>query len=179
MFSVLAPNAVLPAGNGPWSVAYGLQRVDLSAGRPLAAASSGGRPISVPGVPAASPAAAASPRPGSASPVVVLGAVPEGTWQLRADGRAVAGQVVLGWASSWTLPTGARTVTIARDSSLGQHLIDVVMLVVWALALWAAVARLRAKLENQLTLVSLDAGSASTGVAEIDWSGALEGERLG
>ena len=77
------------------------------------------------------------------------------------------------------MPTGTRAITIARDSSLSQHLIDVAMLVVWALALWAAVARLRAKLENQLTLVSLDAGSLGTGVAEIDWSGALEGGKLG
>ena len=53
------------------------------------------------------------------------------------------------------------------------------MLVVWALALWAAVLRLRARLGTQLTLVSLDAGAAGTGVAEIDWSRALEGESLG
>jgi hypothetical protein len=57
--------------------------------------------------------------------------------------------------------------------------IDIVMLVVWALALWAAVLRLRARLGTQLTLVSLDAGAAGTGVAEIDWSRALEGESLG
>jgi hypothetical protein len=70
-------------------------------------------------------------------------------------------------------------VTISRGSSLGQHLIDIIMLVVWALALWAAVSRLRARLGNQLTLVSLDAGAPGTEVAEIDWSRALEGESLG
>ena len=105
--------------------------------------------------------------------------MPEGTWQLRAGGQKVADQTVFGWASAWALPAGTRTVTVTRESSLGQHLIDVVMLVIWALALWAAVSRLRAKLENQLTLVSLDAGAPGTGVAEIDWSRALEGESLG
>ncbi len=143
MFSVLAPNAHLPVGNDRRSVAYGLQRVDLSADRPLAAVSSGGRTIPVPVT-----ASTASPGSTPAPPVMVLGAVPAGSWQLRAQGRTVTGQTVLGWASSWTLPTGTRAITIARGGSLGQHLIDVVMLVVWALALWAAVARLRARLEE-------------------------------
>ena len=171
LFSVLAPNIDLPAAGGPWAVASILQRLDLSADQPLAATSSGGRPLAVP--------AARSAATGPAPPVVVLGAVPEGTWQLRSGGRELADQTVLGWASAWALPTGTRTVTISRESSLGQHVIDIVMLVVWALALWAAVLRLRARLGTQLTLVSLDAGAAGTGVAEIDWSRALEGESLG
>jgi hypothetical protein len=175
LFSVLAPNVDLPAAGSPWAVASVLQRVDLSADQPLAATSSGGRPLAVPPVAPGDRSAATGPAP----PVVVLGAVPEGTWQLRAGGREVADQTVLGWASAWALPTGARTVTISRGSSLGQHLIDIVMLVVWALALWAAVSRLRARLGTQLTLVSLDAGAPGTGVAEIDWSRALEGESLG
>ena len=175
LFSVLAPNVDLPAAGSPWAVASVLQRVDLSADQPLAATSSGGRPLAVPSVAPGDRSAATGPAP----PVVVLGAVPEGTWQLRAGGREVADQTVLGWASAWALPTGARTVTISRGSSLGQHLIDIVMLVVWALALWAAVSRLRARLGTQLTLVSLDAGAPGTGVAEIDWSRALEGESLG
>jgi GT2 family glycosyltransferase len=174
LFSVLAPGVHLPAAGAPWAEASSLQRLDLSADQPLAAAVSGAPPMAVPL--AGQARAAAS---GQAPPVMVLGAVPEGTWQLRTDGREVAGQTVLGWASAWALPAGARTVTITRDSSLGQHLIDVVMLAVWAFALWAAVARLRAKLEGQLTQVSLDAGAAGTGVAEIDWSRALEGESLG
>jgi GT2 family glycosyltransferase len=175
LFSVLAPNVDLPAAGSPWAVASVLQRVDLSADQPLAATSSGGRPLAVPPVAPGDRSAATGPAP----PVVVLGAVPEGTWQLRAGGREVADQTMLGWASAWALPTGARTVTISRGSSLGQHLIDIVMLVVWALALWAAVSRLRARLGTQLTLVSLDAGAPGTGVAEIDWSRALEGESLG
>jgi GT2 family glycosyltransferase len=175
LFSVLAPNVDLPAAGSPWAVASVLQRVDLSADQPLAATSSGGRPLAVPPVAPGDRSAATGPAP----PVVVLGAVPEGTWQLRSGGREVADQTMLGWASAWALPTGARTVTISRGSSLGQHLIDIVMLVVWALALWAAVSRLRARLGTQLTLVSLDAGAPGTGVAEIDWSRALEGESLG
>jgi hypothetical protein len=91
----------------------------------------------------------------------------------------VADQSVLGWASSWALPPGAKTITLARDSSLGQHLIDLAMLALWALALWAAVARLRARLENHLTLVSLDAGSPGSEVADIDWARALEEESRG
>jgi hypothetical protein len=53
------------------------------------------------------------------------------------------------------------------------------MLALWALALWAAVARLRARLENHLTLVSLDAGSPGSEVADIDWARALEEESRG
>ena len=175
LFSVLAPSTALPGSGSPWAVASVLQRVDLSADPPLAATSSGGQPLAVPRVaPGARSAATGPPRP-----VVVLGAVPEGTWQLRVGGREVADQTVLGWASAWVLPASARTVTISRGSSLGQHLIDIIMLVVWALALWAAVSRLRARLGNQLTLVSLDAGAPGTEVAEIDWSRALEGESLG
>ena len=175
LFSVLAPDVTLPAATGTWAVASSLQSLDLSADQPLATTSSGGRPLTV------SPVAptARAPTSGPARPEVVLGAVPEGTWQLRAGGQKVADQTVFGWASAWALPAGTRTVTVTRESSLGQHLIDVVMLVIWALALWAAVSRLRAKLENQLTLVSLDAGAPGTGVAEIDWSRALEGESLG
>jgi hypothetical protein len=171
LFSVLPAGDHLPAGNDRWSVAYGLQRLDLSTSKPLAAPASGGRPTAVP---AASPAS-----PGSAHPVVVFGAVPAGSWQLRADGGDVAVRSVLGWASSWALPPGTGTVTISPDSSLGQHLIDVAMLALWVLALWAALARLRAKLENQLTLVSLDAGPPGAEVAEIDWPQALEGHGLG
>jgi hypothetical protein len=167
LFSLLPPNARLPAGNDPWSVAYGLQRVDLSTAKALAATSSAGRPIELPVVPTAPP-----------RPEVVLGAVPAGSWHLSADGRDVPQRVALGWASSWTLPAGTRTVTISRGSSLGQHLIDVAMLVVWALALWAAMARLRTKLESQLSQVSLEAGPRVTPVG-IDWSAALEGETLG
>jgi GT2 family glycosyltransferase len=181
LFSVLAKEVHLPGGASPWSVAYSLQRLDLSAGRPLAATAPGG-PLPVPAAPAASapgPARAGSAPASSAGPVVVFGAVPEGSWQLRAAGRDVAGQAVLGWASSWALPPGAKTITITRDSSFGQHLIDVAMLVLWALALWAAVARLRAKLGNQLTMVSLDAGPPGAEVAEIDWSHALEEQHLG
>jgi hypothetical protein len=176
LFSVLPARAHLPAGNDLWSVAYGLQRLDLSTSKPLAAPGSGGRPLAVPAAPV--PAAAASATP--ARPVVVFGAVPAGSWQLRAGGREVADQTVLGWASSWALPPGATTVTISPDSSLRQHLVDLAMLVLWALALWAALARLRARLESQLTLVSLDAGLPGAEVAEeIDWSHALEGQGLG
>jgi GT2 family glycosyltransferase len=163
VFSVLASGDHLPGGHDRWSVAYGLQQLNLSTDKPLAAPGSGG-PLAVP---------TASP-----GPVVVFGAVPEGSWQLRADGREVADRAVLGWASSWALPAGARTITISRDSSLGQHLIDVVMLLLWALALGAAVARLRAKLESQLTMVSLDAGPPGAEVAEINWP-ALEEHHLG
>ncbi|MGP8207241.1 MAG: glycosyltransferase [Acidimicrobiales bacterium] len=172
LFSVLPAGARLPVGNNPWSVAYRLQRVDLSTATPLAAPGAGGQPLAVP----AASATAASAR---ARPIVVFGGVPAGSWQLRAGGGDVADQTVLGWASSWALPPGATTVTIAPDSSLRQHLIDLVMLVLWALALWAALARLRAKLETQLTLVSLDAGPPGAEVAEIDWSQALEGQGLG
>jgi GT2 family glycosyltransferase len=172
LFSVLATTKHLPSGGDRWSVAYDLQQLDLSADRPLPAPGPGAGPMAV-------PVAGSVPSATSAGPVVVFGAVPEGSWQLRADGRDVVDQTVLGWASSWALPAGARTFTLSRDNSLGQHLIDVAMLVLWALALWAAVARLRAKLENQLTLVSLDAGSPGEEVAEIDWKQALEERGLG
>ena len=170
LFSVLPADVRLPAATDGWSVAYSLQQIDLSAAKPLPAAGSGGRPMAV-------PVAAGAARTGG--PAVVFGAVPDGSWQLRAGGHDVADQSVLGWASSWALPPGAKTITLARDSSLGQHLIDLAMLALWALALWAAVARLRARLENQLTLVSLDAGSPGSEVAEIDWARALEEESLG
>jgi len=170
LFSVLPADVRLPAATDGWSVAYSLQQLDLSAAKPLPAPGSGGRPMAVPVA-----AGAAS----TGGPAVVFGAVPDGSWQLRADGHDVADQSVLGWASSWALPPGAKTITLARDSSLGQHLIDLAMLALWALALWAAVARLRARLENHLTLVSLDAGSPGSEVADIDWARALEEESRG
>ena len=110
---------------------------------------------------------------------MVFGAVAPGGWELRADGREIAGQPALGFATTWTVPASAPRSRHHQAGRPGQRGIDLAMMAAWLIALWAVWPRLRAKLETQLTLVNIDRGRPATDVAEIDWSQALEGPSLG
>jgi hypothetical protein len=165
VFSVLAPGERLPPATGAWSVAYALQRLDLASAEGVQAGAAAGQ--------------SAVAGTGVKGQAVIFGAVSPGAWQLRAGGRDVPSQPALGFATTWTLPQGTKQVVISRRGASGQRDVDLAMLVVWLMALWAVWPRLRAKLETQLTLVNLDRGRPGTDVAEIDWSQALEGQSLG
>jgi GT2 family glycosyltransferase len=170
LFSVIAGTTgtaaqVPPQPREPaWRTAYQLQTLDLVAAQQLPVGSSDGASFTVP---ARAPA------------LQVYGAVPNGSWQLRANGRKLAGAAALGGGSAWLLPAGQDAVVLRRAGSFGQQLVDILLLLGWGVALSAAFHRLRARLGDQLTIASLELGPPSADVSEIDWSGVLDGQSVG
>ncbi|HUC14357.1 MAG TPA: glycosyltransferase [Acidimicrobiales bacterium] len=169
LFSVMAGSG--PAGEVPpqvpepaWVTANKLQQLDLAAALQLPVGGSDGRSFTI---------AARAPSP------QVYGAVPDRSWQLRANGRAVVGGPTLGGGTAWALPVGEDDVTLSRAGSLGQQLADVLLLLGWGVALSAAFHRLRARWGDQLTMASLELGPPSADVSEIDWSAVLDGQSVG
>jgi hypothetical protein len=169
VFSVLSGNA--PAGSAPpqarepaWVTAYKLQQLDLAAAVQLPLEGWESRSFRI---------AARAPS------LQVYGAVPERSWQLRANGHVVTATPTLGGGTAWVLPAGSDLVTLSRVGSLGQQLADVLFLLGWGLALAAALHRLRARWGDQLTMASLELGPPSADVSEIDWSEVLDGQSVG
>ena len=169
LFSVLAGNG--PAGVVPpqvlepaWATANKLQQLGLAAALELPVGGSDGRSFAV---------AARAPS------LQVYGAVPDRSWQLRANGHVAAGTATLGGGTAWVLPVGDDDVALSRAGSLGQQLADVLLLLGWGVALSAAFHRLRARWGDQLTMASLELGPPSADVSEIDWSEVLDGQSVG
>jgi GT2 family glycosyltransferase len=169
LFSVLAgrgaagevpPQVLEPA----WTTANKLQQLDLAAALELPVGGSDGRSFTV---------AARAPS------LQVYGAVPDRSWQLRANGHVAAGTATLGGGTAWVLPLGDDDVALSRAGSLGQQLADVLLLLGWGVALSAAFHRLRARWGDQLTMASLELGPPSADVSEIDWSEVLDGQSVG
>jgi len=169
LFSVLAgrgPVGVVPPQvlEPAWATAEKLQQLDLAAAVELPVGGSDGRSFAV---------AAHAPS------LQVYGAVPDRSWQLRANGHAAAGTATLGGGTAWVLPAGDDDVALSRAGSLGQQLADVLLLLGWGVALSAAFHRLRARWGDQLTMASLELGPPSADVSEIDWSEVLDGQSVG
>ena len=169
LFSVLAGSG--PAGVVPpqvlepaWATANKLQQLDLAAALELPVGGSDGRSFTV---------AARAPS------LQVYGAVPDRSWQLRANGQVGAGTATLGGGTAWVLPAGDDDVALSREGSFGQQLADVLLLLGWGVALSAAFHRLRARWGDQLTMASLELGPPSADVSEIDWSEVLDGQSVG
>lgn len=147
-----------------WATAHKFQTLDLVAALPLPVGGFDARSFAVP---VRSPA------------VQVYGAVPDGSWHLRANGHVLASKATLGGGSSWVLPAGQDAIVLSRAGSLGQQLADALLLLAWGVALSAPFHRLRAKLGGQLTMASLELGPPSAEVSEIDWSAVLDGQSVG
>jgi hypothetical protein len=169
LFSLLAGSG--PEGEVPtqvlepaWATANKLQQLDLAAALQLPVGGSDGRSFTV---------AARAPS------LQVYGAVPDRSWQLRANGHVAAGEATLGGGTAWVLPVGDDDVALSRAGSLGQQLADVLLLLGWGVALSAAFHRLRARWGDRLTMASLDLGPPSADVSEIDWSAVLDGQSVG
>jgi hypothetical protein len=144
-----------PAG---WAAAVQLQKLDLRSTQALALGTSGLGEISVT----------------ASSPLVLYGGVPDGSWHVAVNGRAVGGLAAVGGATAWQLPTGRDAVVVSRSLSGGQYAANVVMALFWAVALLAALARLQIRLGSQLTMAGFDL-AAGRDVSEIDWSAITEG----
>jgi GT2 family glycosyltransferase len=191
LFSVLAAGTNLPAvpqepgppGTGPpgsgssatgatgaagWETASRLQQLDLAPAEAL--------PVSAA---ASASFALRSNQASAASPRRLYGAVEDGSWHLQAGGRPVVAASALGWASSWALPAGARTVVLSQPGAGGQHVADLVMVLAWALVLLIVLVRLRGKMRAQLTRTSLELSMPGGDVPEIDWSSVWEEETVG
>jgi hypothetical protein len=110
---------------------------------------------------------------------VLFGSVRPDSWQVRADGRRVTAEPAGGLATSWVLPLGQDTVTVAPAGSDGQHLADVLMLLLWAVGIWTVRSRLRLGSKGPFNMANLELGSPSAEVMEIDWSDALDGQNVG
>ncbi len=109
----------------------------------------------------------------------VYASVPSGSWRLQADGHAVASRTALGWASYWALPPATSAVVLSEAGSPAQHSADVLMVVVWALALTAAFIWMRRRLGAQLTMASVDFSVPGSRVPEIDWTDVWEEQPVG
>jgi hypothetical protein len=152
LFSVLDGPAPAPAGSAAWGTAYQLQQLHLRAAQPLpvGSASTGSFSVTV-------------NLPTSA----LYGAVPDGSWRVDAGGRSLTGRAVAGGGTAWAVPAGKAEVVISRTSAFGQHLADLVMLLLWAVALMS-LARLP-RSSTGLRIPRLDLGLPGEEVSEIDW----------
>ena len=70
-------------------------------------------------------------------------------------------------------------MVLSEASSPAQHSADLLMVVVWAVALTAAFVWMRRRLGAQLTMASIDFGVSGKGVSEIDWSDVWEEQPVG
>ena len=170
LFSVLASNASaaqLAAAAAPrdqWDRALASEQLDLGSTSALSLGASGTGTSTV---------------MTSASANVLFGSVAPGSWRAAADGHTLVSRAIGGSATSWVLPVGRDTIAVARAGSGGQHLADLFMFVLWAVALWAARRRIRVSGRGQFSMVNLELGSPSADVLEIDWSSVLDGQNVG
>jgi len=150
----LAQLSQVAAAANPWASAYLQQQLNLSVlATPLAP---GPGPLSTSRV-LATPAAD-----------VLYGSAPPGAWRVAADGRRLTGHPLGNQATWWALPPGRDTVTATTTGSGGQQLADLVLLLAWAVALWAAWASLR-RGAVRFAMANLQLGSPSAEVVEIHW----------
>jgi hypothetical protein len=165
LFSVLAgPLDVAGGGRDGWATAFELQRQDF---RPAQLLTVGTAWAGIFTVTARSPGQ------------VLFGAVPTGSWRVKANGAELAAHPAAGGATWWELPAGTDVIVIARAASTGQHLADVATVLIWAFAISATLSRLRKKLGSQLRRANFELGTPSEEVSEIDWSAVADTESLG
>jgi GT2 family glycosyltransferase len=170
VFSLLASNlggshvAGAATPKAPWATAEQLQHVDLAPVGVLAVGSASTRSFSV--------------TVGTRA-MLLYGAVPGRSWYVSANGHDLVGDPVVGGATEWVLPAGTDSVVVSRAGSAGQHVADVVMLLIWAVAVIAVLSRLRTRLSSQLTMASLELGGPGAEVSEIDWPVILDGQNVG
>jgi hypothetical protein len=165
LFSVLAGGTVLAnAGATPLATAAQLQQLDLRTAQALPLGSSGSASFTVLVY---------------ASGQVLYGASPGSAWRITVNGLSVDGHGAVGGATSWLLPVGRDSVVLSPAGSAGQHVADVLMALLWTLALLAALARVQMKLGSQLTTVTLGLGAPGEEVSEIRWPAAAEGDDVG
>ncbi|HTW07178.1 MAG TPA: hypothetical protein VME46_06700, partial [Acidimicrobiales bacterium] len=110
---------------------------------------------------------------------VVYASVLPGTWELSDDGHPLPARTVGAVATSWSLPAGKTTVVVARSGAAAQHAADLLLVLLWLVALLLARRSLRRGARLPFTLANLELGSPSTEVLEIDWSSVLEGHSIG
>ena len=150
----------------PWSEALLLQQAPL---QPAEALPPGQSKVVLPG-------AAGTTLTGRA----LLGSVEPGSWRARAAGGTVlVGRPFAGVATAWDLPAGTGAVTVVRQGSGGQHVADIVMLVVWAGGLAAARVRRRSGPLTRLARAQLELGPPGAEVVDIDWAPMMDGENVG
>jgi hypothetical protein len=165
LFSVLAGGTVLAnAGATPVATAEQLQQLDVHTAQALPLGSSGSASFTV---------------MVHASGQVLYGASPGSAWRITVNGLSVGGQATVGGATAWPLPVGQDSVVLLPVGSAGQHVADVLMALLWTLALLAALARVQMKLGSQLTTVTLGLGAPGEEVSEIRWPTAAEGDEVG
>ena len=164
LFAEVKANVNLIANPQIWPMSVRLQRLSVSPDEPVHVGTSNRFTFDV------------APR----SPAIqVYASVPSGSWRLQADGRAVASRTALGWASYWALPPTTGAVVLSDAGSPAQRSADILMVVVWALALTAAFIWMRRRLGAQLTMASVDFSAPGSGVSEIDWTDVWEEQPVG
>ena len=77
------------------------------------------------------------------------------------------------------LPPGANTVTLSHPGAGGQHVADLIMVLVWVVVLLVALVRLRRKLRSEWTKTNLELSTPGADVPEIDWSSIWEEQSVG
>ena len=181
LFSVLPAGTNLPSSHGQWAIAGELQQLNLAGAEALPVGTSSGASFVV--------RAHSSPRH-------LYGAVQDGSWRVdlasspqasspqasgpQASARpALASTTAFGWASSWVLPPGANTVTMSHPGAGGQHVADLIMVLVWVVVLLVALVRLRRKLRSEWTKTNLELSTPGADVPEIDWSSIWEEQSVG
>ncbi len=164
LFSVLPSGTSLPTGPTAWVVASKLQQLDVVPAQALPVGSDSQTLLAV--------------RPRS-SPRHLYGAVQDGSWHVQAGGHELPRAEAMGWASSWVVPPDVSTVALSEPGSGGQHVADVIMVLIWALALSVALVRWREKLRAQLDRTSLELSLPGAEVPEVDWSSVWEEETVG
>jgi hypothetical protein len=164
LFSELAANTDLGNRTSAWATAARLQEVDVV---PLQAVTVG-----------LSDVGSFALRSHSRS-LQLYGAVPAGSWRLQSGGHVLQGRAALGWASSWSLPAGGAAVVLSQAPPTGQHVADLLMVLIWAIALTVALVRVRDRFGAQLTLAGLETGLRSDEVPEIDWESVWDEQHVG
>ena len=164
LFAEVKANVNLIANPQIWPMSVRLQRLSVSPDEPVHVGTSNRFTFDV------------APR---APAMQVYASVPSGSWRLQADGHAVASRTALGWASYWALPPATSAVVLSEAGSPAQHSADILMVVVWALALTAAFIWMRRRLGAQLTMASVDFSVPGSRVSEIDWTDVWEEQPVG
>jgi GT2 family glycosyltransferase len=111
--------------------------------------------------------------------LVLYGAVPAASWRVTVNGHDVVGHSVEDGGTWWSLPVGRDVVAVSSAGSFGRHVADLVMVVIWVLALFSAVTRLHIGAGGQPAPTEIELRTTSGPASEIDWSDLLDGENVG
>ncbi|HYA44069.1 MAG TPA: glycosyltransferase, partial [Acidimicrobiales bacterium] len=119
--------SVLPGARGGFASALGISSSSWAGGAALQQADLSGAAPLVTGENATSPTVVLTLPIGG----VLYAANAPGTWSVRVNGWASPTERAFGWASAWFLPAGKDAVTASLNGTERQHVIDLVMVVVW------------------------------------------------